>query len=101
MSENDDIETHISVCIGVMRKSVKAGLASKLIEERDRAKKEMAREIAEYLRQSFTFEIKMKSHVVPNNYPGSRSSKAKDSMAKGNAVRLEASPEVVESDASS
>ena len=69
MSEIDDIETHIAVCIGVMRKSLKAGLTSKLIEERDRAKKEMAREIADYLRMSFSFQAKFTTAVRPSYCP--------------------------------
>lgn len=69
MSETNDIETHIAVCIGVMRKSLKAGISSKLIEERDRAKKEMAREIADYLRMSFTFQAKHNTAVRPSYCP--------------------------------
>lgn len=69
MIDTDDIETHIAVCIGVMRKNLKAGLSSKLIEERDRAKKEMAREIADYLRMSFTFEPKATTAVRPSYCP--------------------------------
>lgn len=69
MSDSDDIETHIAVCIGVMRKSLKTELTSKLIEDRDRAKKEMAREIAAYLRQSFTFQAKTTTAVRPSYCP--------------------------------
>lgn len=69
MLETDDIETHIAVCIGVMRKSLKAGLTSRLIEERDRARSEMAREIADYLRQSFAFQAKFITAVRPSYCP--------------------------------
>jgi hypothetical protein len=69
MSGTDDLETHIAVSIGVMRKGLKARLTSKLIEERDRAKAEMAREIADYLRMSFTFEPKATTAVRPSYCP--------------------------------